>query len=207
MNVYLYVLDTMADWEVGFLTAELNSKRYFKDKNIEAKIIKIGNTNSSVTTMGGFVLQPDIPVDSLIFKDDDILILPGADTWFEDENNQILKIAKKRIENNSKVAAICGGTFGLAKENALNNIKHTSNDKDFLKMVCPNYSGEKFYQNTPAVTDKNLVTASGLAPVEFTYEVLKLLDVFKVKTLESWYNLYKTKESKYYFELMNSIKK
>ena len=23
--VYLYVLDTMADWEIGYLTAELNS--------------------------------------------------------------------------------------------------------------------------------------------------------------------------------------
>ena len=31
MNVYLYVLNTMADWKIGFLMAELHSKRYFKN--------------------------------------------------------------------------------------------------------------------------------------------------------------------------------
>ncbi|MCP4178880.1 MAG: glutamine amidotransferase [bacterium] len=207
MNVYLYVLNTMADWEIGFLTAELNSKRYFKDENLEIKIIKTGKTNDTIQTMGGFAIQPNISVGSLNIEEDDILILPGADTWLEEENNQILEIAKKRVDNNLKVAAICGGTVGLAKEGALNNIKHTSNDKEFLKMICPTYSGEKFYQKSPAVTDKNLVTASGLAPIEFTYEVLKLLGVFKTETLESWCKLYKTRESKYYFDLMNSITK
>lgn len=29
-TVYLYVFDTMSDWEIGYLTAELNSGRYFK---------------------------------------------------------------------------------------------------------------------------------------------------------------------------------
>jgi len=29
-TVYLYVFDTMADWEVAYLNAELYSKRYFK---------------------------------------------------------------------------------------------------------------------------------------------------------------------------------
>jgi putative intracellular protease/amidase len=207
MKVYLYVLNTMADWEIGFLTAELNSKRYFKNQKIEAKIIKAGNSDKSITTMGGFIIQPDISIESIRFEQDDILILPGADTWLKDENKEILTIAKKRVENHLKVAAICGATIGLAREGVLNSIKHTSNDKNFLKMVCSNYSGGELYQNIPAVTDNKLVTASGLAPIEFTYEVLKLLDVFNKNTLESWYKLYMTKESKYYFELMNSIKK
>lgn len=29
-TVYLYVLDTMADWEPGYAAAELNSGRFFK---------------------------------------------------------------------------------------------------------------------------------------------------------------------------------
>lgn len=208
MNVFLYVLNTMADWEIGYLTAELYSKRYFKDKNIEVKIIKVGNTENSITTMGGIIIQPDISIESLLdFEENDILILPGADMWLEEENNQILNIAGKSVNNSLKVAAICGATVGLAKEGVLNNIKHTSNDKEFLKMVCHDYSGEKFYQNIPAVSDRNLVTASGLAPLEFTYEVIKLLDVFNEDTLTSWYQLFKTKNPKYYFELMDSIKK
>ena len=29
-NIYVYVLDTLADWELGYVTAELNSGRFFK---------------------------------------------------------------------------------------------------------------------------------------------------------------------------------
>lgn len=29
-TVYLYVLDTMADWEAGYVIAELHSGRYFR---------------------------------------------------------------------------------------------------------------------------------------------------------------------------------
>lgn len=29
-TVYIYTLDTLADWELGYITAELNSKRFFK---------------------------------------------------------------------------------------------------------------------------------------------------------------------------------
>lgn len=29
-TVYIYALDTMADWEFGYVTAELNSGRFFK---------------------------------------------------------------------------------------------------------------------------------------------------------------------------------
>jgi hypothetical protein len=34
MNIFIYVLDTLADWEIGYLTAEINSGRYLR-KNIE----------------------------------------------------------------------------------------------------------------------------------------------------------------------------
>ena len=29
-KVYIYVLDTLADWELGYVTAELNSGRFFR---------------------------------------------------------------------------------------------------------------------------------------------------------------------------------
>jgi len=56
-----------------------------------------------------------------------------------------------------------------------------------------------------AVTDENLITASGIVPLEFTMQVLKVLDVFKSETLQAWFNVYKTKEPKYFFELMDSM--
>lgn len=103
------------------------------------------------------------------------------------------------------IAAICGATLGLANEGYLNSRKHTSNDLEYMKMVCPNYKGETLYEKEPAVSDKNLVTASGIAPLEFAVEVLKKLDVFAPDTLRSWYKLNKTQKPEYFFELMNTI--
>jgi hypothetical protein len=39
-TVYLYVLDTLADWEIGYLSAELYSKRFFADKETDCTVIK-----------------------------------------------------------------------------------------------------------------------------------------------------------------------
>ena len=36
---------------------------------------------------------------------------------------------------------------------------------DYLKAT--GYGGEAFYENRPAVTDGNVITASGIAPLEF----------------------------------------
>ena len=41
-NVYLYVMDTMADWEVGHITTELNSKRFFKKDAPELSFKTVG---------------------------------------------------------------------------------------------------------------------------------------------------------------------
>ncbi|MGL5380000.1 MAG: glutamine amidotransferase, partial [Clostridium sp.] len=99
-----------------------------------------------------------------------------------------------------------GSTFGLAKKGLLDFRNHTSNDLEFLKMIVPSYSGDKYYKMEVAVSDENLITASGIAPLEFTIQVLKVLDVFKEEALSSWLNLYKTNDSKYFFELMNCNK-
>lgn len=89
----------------------------------------------------------------------------------------------------------------------LDTRKHTSNNLEYTKMVCPNYKGEKFYEVGSAVSDANLVTASGIAPLEFAMEVLKKLDVFAPDTLDSWYSLNKTHKPEYFFQLMNSMNK
>jgi putative intracellular protease/amidase len=203
MKVYLYVLNTLADWEISFLTAELVSKRYFKNKNEDVIILKVGSNKTPIKTMGGMIINPDITVNEIDTNSDNLLLLPGADAWFEQDNQKIIKAAKNRIENGLNVAAICGATGALAKAGALNNKKHTSNDIEYLKMFCPEYTGEAYYVNEPAVKDENLITASGLAPIEFTYEIIKQLNLFREETLSAWYNLYRKKEPKYYYELMS----
>lgn len=204
-TVYLYVFDTMSDWEIGYLAAELNSGRYFRKGLAPAKIVTVGIDKTPVTTMGGLTIMPDIQVDECSIKSADALILPGGNTWTEAIHMPILKIAEMCLKEGIVVGAICGATFGLAQAGLLDSRWHTSNDLDYLKMICRSYTGEEYYKVESAVTDGKLITASGVAPLEFSVHVLKALDVLSPVTLDAWYLLNKTHEPKYFYELMNSI--
>ncbi|MGG4110285.1 type 1 glutamine amidotransferase family protein [Bacillus subtilis] len=204
-KVYLYVFHTMSDWEYGYLIAELNSGRYFKQDAPSLKVVTVGANKEMITTLGGLSIKPDISLDECTLESQDLIILPGGNTWGEVIHQPILKKVGDALKLGTTIAAICGATLGLANEGYLDSRKHTSNDLEYMKMVCPNYKGETLYENGPAVSDENLVTASGIAPLEFAVEVLKKLDVFAPDTLRSWYKLNKTQKPVYFFELMNTI--
>jgi len=202
---YLYVCDSMADWEPAFLIAELRTGRYFKPDRAPYEVKTVALTDDPVITMGGLRIMPDCTVKDCYPDDSALLILPGGDTWLDPIQAGILAKAEEFLAAGLVVAGICGATFGLAQAGILNNRCHTSNNLDYLKAVCNNYKGEDKYCQKLAVTDGKLVTASGIAPLEFTYEVLKVLDVLEASTLEAWYQLYKTGEAIYFIALMESI--
>ncbi|MCP3967306.1 MAG: glutamine amidotransferase [Lentisphaerae bacterium] len=206
MKAYLYVLNTLADWEIGYLTAELNSGRYLDKSKGPFSLVTVGNTLGPVTTMGGITITPDESIDNVTFNEGDLLILPGADTWMEESNKKVVDIVSDIINKNVTVAAICGATFALANSGILDNRKHTSNDLGFLKMICPEYSGEKLYLNQPVAVDANLITSTGLAALDFSYEVFKSTNAMKTETLDAWYQLYKTKDAKSFYALVESLK-
>ena len=206
MNVYLYILDTLADWEIAFISAELNSKRFTANSGKQYSFIKVGNSMESITSMGGMKITPDITVEDLKLHNGDLLILPGADTWNDKNNHPIIEITAKFLQSEVIIAAICGATSALANRGLLNKRRHTSNDKEFLKLTCPNYKGSDYYVNKPAVCDDNLITASGFAALEFTYEIIKKTGLMRANTVEAWYSLNKTKEPRYFFQLMDTLK-
>ncbi|WP_458464599.1 type 1 glutamine amidotransferase family protein, partial [Paenibacillus sp.] len=182
-----------------------NSRRYFRKEIVPLQVITVGVDKHPVTTMGGLNILPHISIDECTLKGNDVIILPGGNTWMDTIHSPLLKKVADSIEKGTVIAAICGATVGLAKMGLLDSRHHTSNDLEYMKMICPDYTGETYYHTEPAVTDGNVVTASGIAPLEFTMHVLKKLDVFAPETLQAWYNLYQTQESTYFYELMNSI--
>lgn len=204
-TVYLYVFDTMADWEIGYLSTEINSGRYYKKGLTPLRVITVGIDKTPITTMGGLKILPEIELKECSIEEAAALILPGGNTWTEAIHAPIIRMAEECLEKSIVVGAICGATIGLAMAGLLDQRDHTSNDLGYLKMVCPSYVGEKYYKQEYAVTDGSLITASGIAPLEFTVHILETLNIFLPQTLNSWYNLYKTHEAKYFFELMNSI--
>jgi putative intracellular protease/amidase len=203
--IYLYILDTLADWEPAHVLAELQSGRYLKTPELHYTVTLCGRTLDPITTMGGLHLVPEIVVDDIHPKAEDLLLLPGADTWFEPAQKPVIRTVEKLLDNGMVVAAICGATLALAEAGLLDHRRHTSNDLAALRQFCPAYRGEAYYINEPAVTDGNLITASGLAPVDFAYHVFRKTGAMNEATLDAWYQLFTTRKPEYFYSLMQSL--
>jgi putative intracellular protease/amidase len=204
-TLYLYILDTLSDWETGHALAELHTGRYLKDPAQKYNVVLCGRTLDPITTLGGITMTPDTLISAIRPAPQDILILPGADTWLDPRQAPVIAKAGELLAGGTNVAAICGATLGLASAGLLDKRRHTSNDLMALKMFCPDYKGEANYVNEPAVTDNNLITASGLAPVEFAYHIFRKLDVMNPATLEAWHGLFSTRKPECFYALMASL--
>jgi len=205
MSAYLVVVDTLADWEIGYLAAELHSRRFFANPLADFKFSRVGLTTAEVTSMGGTTHVPDLALADLALQSGDVLILPGSERWDQPELRPVLEFARDALDAGHNVAAICGAVDGLASVGALDERRHTSNDLGFLKQACPAYRGEKLYRQEPAVRGDNLLTATGLAPLEFSAEVLKMLKVWRPETIRAWYQLHKTRKERWYHALVASM--
>lgn len=201
MNVFIYLLSTMADWETGFISAELNSRRYFK---IDAPVVVVRTVaadQKAIKTMGGFTVVPDCTVDEIPEDENTVLILPGANGWDKAENHAIIEKAGKIMASGGTVCAICGATVALAKAGLLDNCRHTSNGPGFLEMFAPEYKGTANYMDEPAVDSPHLITAGVTGSLEWTKLILKKMNVMSEAKLEAWYNYFKTGKPEYFYGL------
>lgn len=195
----------MADWEPANVLAELHSGRFLKTPGLRYTVTLCGRTRDPITTMGGLRLAPEITVDAIHPDTGDLLLLPGAETWLEPEQRQIIEMAGQLLAGGTVVAAICGATLALAQAGLLDRRRHTSNALEALRQFCPGYHGDAYYVDEPAVTDTNLITASGVAPVDFAYQVFRRLGVMNEATLEAWYQLFHTRRPEFFAALIQSI--
>jgi putative intracellular protease/amidase len=187
-TVHLAVYDTLADWETGLAAAYITNDGWQRRPGT-ARVVTVGLTREPVTTMAGTTIVPDIGVDELRPGDSAMLILPGADLWLTgDALAPFVGAARAFLDAGVPVAAICGATWGLAAAGLLDGRRHTSNAREFLAMS--GYAGGADYVDEPAVVDGDLVTGSGVAPVEFARAVLERLDLYEPHVLASWYKLY-----------------
>ena len=204
-NVYLYLLDTMADWEIGFVTAELNSARFFKKNAPKISLKTVALSKQPIKTMGGLTIAPDCLIDDIEMSENSVLLLPGANTWSNPEHSAILEKTSELLSLGATVCAICGATAALANLGSLDNRPHTSNGAGFLEMISPAYKGTAFYVDAPSVTDSNLITAGCHGSLLWAKQIIERLGVFAPDTLEFWYNYFSTGKAEYFFALMQSL--
>lgn len=204
-TVYVYVLDTMADWELGHVTSELNSGRFFKKDAPPVSLKTVSDSMEPIHTMGGMTVVPDCLVDDIVIHEKSVLLLPGANTWSDPRHGAVIEKANALLASGATVGAICGATAALASCGLLDERSHTSNGAGFLEMVSPGYKGTGFYVDEPSVADNNLITASSTGALLWAKQIIERLGVFEANTLESWYAYFSTGEPGHFFALMQSL--
>jgi putative intracellular protease/amidase len=200
-TVHVFVFDSLSDWEPSYAIAGINNPMFQLTPG-RYRIATVGMTAKPIRTMGGLTVLPDTTLDSLTPSQSAMLILPGGLIWDEGKNAEAAEKAKAFLASGIPVAAICGATAGLARAGLLDTRCHTSNSSDYLKAT--QYQGASFYRNEPTVTDANLITAGGLASLDFAHQIFKRLDLYKPKTLAAWYALFKTGNMSHYFAMVQS---
>ena len=123
-TIYVYVPDTLADWELGYVTSELNSGRFFKKDAERVALKTVSYSKEPVITMGGMKIVPDCLTDDIVVSEKSILLLPGANTWNDKKHGAIIEKAGELLSSGATVCAICGATTALANFGLLNNRPH-----------------------------------------------------------------------------------
>ncbi|MEN8221456.1 MAG: DJ-1/PfpI family protein [Pseudomonadota bacterium] len=147
--------------------------------------------------------MPDLALEELSPSGSAMFIMPGGTAWDEGKNVEAVEVARRFLASDIPVAAICGATAGLARGGLLDNRQHTSNAREYL--ADTQYLGSELYEDKPAVTDDNLITAPAMAPVDFAYHIFRSLDIYTPPVLEAWYGLFKTGRAEYFGALMKAI--
>jgi putative intracellular protease/amidase len=202
-NVYLFVLDTLADWEPGLTIAHLNEPA--PGMPSKYRVRSVGLSRDPVVTKGGLRILPELTVDELSPANSALLLLPGADIWAEPKTDPALDQARKFVKAGVPVAAICGGTLALARAGLLDDRRHTSNVPEFL--ASTGYAGASHYVNQPVVEDDGVITAPATASLELAKHLLEKLQVFSPAALEAWYALHRTGKPEHYFAFVEAVKK
>lgn len=204
-TIYVYVLDTLADWELGYITSELNSGRFFKKGAPRVSLKTVSDSKEPIKTMGGLTIVPDCLIGDIALSKESVLLLPGANTWNDPKHGAIIKKAGKFLSAGATVCAICGTTAALANVGLLDQRPHTSNGAGFLEMASPGYKGQSFYIDKPSVADNNLITAGSTGGLLWAKQIIKHLGVFEADTLEAWYEYFSTGKPEYFYTLMQTL--
>lgn len=183
--VHILIFDGFADWEPTYALAELR-------RSGNRSVVTVGFDLEPVTSMGGLRVIPDRAIGEIRPSEIEILIFPGGDFWetsyVATELNRVLADA---IAADVPIAAICGATLAVARAGLLDERRHTSNMRGYIAEHVPQYSGAALYEAVPAVSDRGVITASGLAPVEFAREIFKELKIFSAADEELWFDMFR----------------
>ena len=191
-NEILYVLlPDFASHEMVYLMEAISSDDTQLKANPKYVNKIVAPTMESVMAIGGFRVLPDYSFENMP-EDFAALVLIGGYGWLTPAADNVIPIVRKALNNGRIVGAICNGASFMAKHGFLNGVKHTGNGIEQLRLWgAANYTNSEDYIHEQSVSDGNIVTANGSGVLEFTKELLLLLENDTPERIEMYYQFNK----------------
>ena len=174
-KIAVFLFDNMTDYEITFLTHLLKV-------DAGKEIVTISYEDKIVRSASGVMYRADMRVKDVSDGEIDGLILCGG--WFGEVRSELIELIQKLNAKNKLLAGICGaGTFFLAASGVLQNVTYTTpitewTDKHREVFGKSDPFPRENYVQSRVVTDKNVITAQGIAFLDFAVAVCDWLGLF-----------------------------
>ena len=183
--VHFFAVPGFADWEAAHALAELRRHGHYD-------VQVVGLSRQAIQSMGGVIVQPTCSLEEVDPTQVAVFILSGGDRWEQQPLDKELADVLTRLDDHQvPLAAICAATTAIVRAGLIRGRRHTSNGLEYLKKQVPNYIDAALYADAPAVRDRGLITASGLADVEFAQEIMAELAVLSEEGRAYWTKLFR----------------
>lgn len=191
-NEILYVLlPDYAEHEAVYLAQAVASDEFALKSNPKYVNKVVAPTMEPVKSIGGFHTVPDYSFETMP-DDYAALVLIGGFGWATPVAEEVVPVVREAIGKGRIVGAICNAASFMAQHGFLNNVRHTGNGLEQLKLWGgDNYTNPGGYVHAQAVSDRNIVTANGSATLEFAREMLMLLKNDTPRRIEMYYQFNK----------------
>lgn len=188
-KIAVFLFDNMTDYEITFLTHLLKV-------DAGKEIVTISYEDKAVRSASGVVYKADTQVKNVRNDEIDALILCGG--WYGELRGELTELIQEVNEKNKLLAGICGaGTYFLAASGVLNNVTYTTPITQWTQKHREVFGeADPFprenYVCSRVVVDKNVITAQGIAFIDFSVAVCDWLGLFaSEEEKNSFWQLYK----------------
>lgn len=182
-KIFIFIYDGMADFEITLITHILGT-------DLGKEIVTIAYENHIIKSLSGIEYKPKMLVKDVLAEIADGLIIPGG--WNGELKSELIELIENINSQGKLLGAICGGPYFLAKANILQSRKYTTSMIEWTENYKQQY--EEFdpfprenFVNERVVVNENLITAQGVAFIDFACEIC------------DWFKLFKNKDEKEQF--------
>ncbi|MEH7225581.1 DJ-1/PfpI family protein [Bacillus sp. JJ1566] len=161
----LAIYDTFSEFEITVATAMLRGTY---------QVVTVANSLKTITGESGLQFMPHLMFQQVDLTEYGGIIIPGGDLINVKDTEELFQLTKDFYQQNKLTAAICSGSYVLARAGVLENKPYTVT----LHQEQRNFLGcfeEENFRYEPVVKTDNVITAQGHAYVDFALAVAEHL--------------------------------